>query len=592
MTLEIAAFLLIFVVALILFAREFFPPDVTALGLMLTLVVTGLLPVQTAFAGFGSETALMILGLLILTEALEQTGVVDMVGRGFLRIIGDNPTRLQMLLLVGPAIMSSFMSNTAAAAFFLPVALGLARRARMSPSKLLLPIAFTSILASSVTLIATSTNIVVSGLMQQHNLAPLGMFELTPVGLPILIVGILYMWFIGRHLVPDRTGVTQDTEYFDGTLYFSEVEIPADSKLVGQTIEDSPIMQELHLGVLQLQRKGHSLKPLADTVLEADDTLFVEGKRDDILKIQTTPGIAVKGAMQTLETYISKQKSQIAEVILLPESPLIGRTITGLQLRERYQIQILAINQGGKISYSRIGRRILKLGDILLIQMPVENLKLLEAERLFRVLDVIEDNGSDPRQAWLSIGIFIGALALSIFEVLPLAVCVLLGALLVFLTRCITPEVAYRNIEWKTVILIACMLAFGQAMLLTGTADFLAAQIIQLPGANTPIGLLSFFFIFGVVLTQPMSNQAVAALLVPIAIQSARLLNIDPRPVAVMIAVAASTSFITPLEPACVIVYGAGKYKFIDFPRVGLPLTIVIYIIAILLVPLMTNMQG
>jgi di/tricarboxylate transporter len=588
MTIEIAAFLLIFVVALILFAREFFPPDVTALGLMLTLIVTGLLPVQTAFAGFGSDTVLMILGLLILTEALEQTGVVDMVGRAFLRIIGDRPRRLQFLLLIGPALLSSIMSNTAAAAFFLPVALGLARRARLSPSKLLLPIAFAAILASSVTLIATSTNIVVSGLMQQHDLAPLGMFELTPIGLPILVVGVLYMWFIGRHLVPDRTGVTQDTEYFDGTLYFSEAVIPADSKLIGKTIEESAIMQELNLGVLQLQRNGTSLKPLADTVLEAGDTLFVEGRRDDILKIPVTPGIDVKGAVQTLESYIRKQKSQIAEVILLPDSPLIGRTITGLQLRERYQIQILAINQGGKISYSKIGRRVLRLGDILLIQMPMENLRLLETERLFRVLDVIEDNRTRPFQAWLSIGIFVGALALSILNIVPIAVGVLLGALLVFLTRCITPEIAYRNIEWKTIILIGSMLAFGQAMLLTGTADFLAAQIVRLPGADSPIGLLSFFFVLGVILTQPMSNQAVAAILVPIAIQSAHLLNFDPRPAAIMIAVAASTSFITPLEPACVIVYGAGKYKFIDFPRVGFPLTVVIYLIAIVLVPLVT----
>jgi di/tricarboxylate transporter len=590
MTIEIAAFLLIFVVALVLFAREFFPADVTALGLMLTLVVTGLLPAQTAFAGFGSDTVLMILGLLILTEALEQTGVVDMVGRYFIRIIGDRPKRLQLVLLIGPALLSAVMSNTAAAAFFLPVALGLARRARMSPSRLLLPIAFAAILASSVTLIATSTNIVVSGLMQQHRLAPLGMFELTPIGLPILVVGLLYMWFIGRRLVPDRTGVTQDTEYFDGSLYFSEVVIPADSRLVGKTIEESPIMQELNLGVLQLVRQGSSLKPLADTVLEAGDTLFVEGKRDDILSIQTTPGIAVKGAMQTLESYIKHQKSQIAEVILLPDSPLIGRTITGLQLRERYQIQILAINQGGKISYSKIGRRVLKLGDILLIQMPGENLKLLEAERLFRVLDVIEDNGSNLSRSWLAIGIFVGAIALSILNIVPIAVGVLLGALLAFLTRCITPEVAYRNIEWKTIILIGSMLAFGQAMLQTGTADFLAQQIVQLPGADSPIGLLSFFFVLGVILTQPMSNQAVAAILVPIAIQSAHLLQFDPRPFAIMIAVAASTSFITPLEPACVIVYGAGKYKFADFPRVGFPLTVLIYLVAIVLVPLVTQL--
>jgi di/tricarboxylate transporter len=471
----------------------------------------------------------------------------------------------------------------------MPIALGLARRAKMSPSKLLMPVAFAAILASSVTLIGTSTNLVVSGMMQQNGLEPLGMFELTPIGLPILIAGLLYMWFIGRRLIPDRTGVPDDSKYFDGGLYFSELEILPGSRSVGETIENSVIMKDLHLGVLQLERGGDSLKPLADTVLQAGDTLFVEGRRDDILKIQSTAGLTVKGAMQTLESYAKRRAAQTAEVVLLPGSPLIGRTIQGLQLRERYKLQILAINQAGKISISKIGRRVLRLGDILLIQLPGENLRLLESERLFHVLDIIAEPRANARQARTAILIFVGALALSIVEVFPIAVAVMLGALLAFLTRCTTPEEAYRNIEWKTVILIGSMLAFGQAMQLTGTADFLAQAIVQLPGADSQIGLLTFFFVLGVILTQPMSNQAVAAIIVPIAIHTAILLNFDPRPFAIMIAVAASTSFITPLEPACVIVYGAGKYRFFDFVRVGAPLTVIVYLIAIVLVPLVAG---
>lgn len=586
MTPEIITFLLIFAAALVLFSIEIFAADIIALGLMLALILTGLLPAETAFAGFGSETVLMILGLLILTEALERTGVVDLVGHWLMQVVGNRPKRLQAILLAGPAVMSSFMSNTASAAFFLPIVLGLARRARLSPSRLLMPVAFASILASSVTLIGTSTNIVVSGFMQQNNLAPLTMFELTPVGLPILIVGLLYMWFIGRRLVPDRTGVAEDTQYFDSALYFSEIEILPGARLVGQTIEDSLIMQELRLGVLQLQRGGEYIKPLADTVMQPGDVLFVEGKRDDILQIQSRPGVTVKGAMQTLESYARKQDSQMAEVILLPDSPLVGRTIKGLQLRERYQMQIIAINQAGKISYSKIGRRVLRLGDILLIQMPADSLKLLESQRLFHILDMIDAPQTNHKRARLAVAIFLGALGLAIFNVVSIAIAVLIGALGVFLTRCITPEEAYRNIQWKTIILIGSMLAFGQAMQATGTADFLAQLIVQLPGADTPIGLLSFFFILGVVLTQPMSNQAVAAILVPIAIQTATLLQFNPRPFAIMLAVAASTSFITPLEPACIIVYGAGKYKFMDFPRVGALLTVIIYLIAIVLVPL------
>ncbi len=228
MTLDIGLFLVLFVVALVLFTFEWVSADVTALGLMLALVILGLLDPAEAFAGFGSETVLMILGLLILTEALVSTGLIDLLGQYLLRVVGESPSRLRLVVLIGPAIMSSFISNTASAAFFLPIALGLAHHARLSSSKLLMPLAFAAILAGSTTLIGTSTNLVVSGMMQQHGLKPLGMFELTPAGLPILLAGLLYMATIGYRLIPDRGHVTENEAPFDSDLYFSEISIPAD----------------------------------------------------------------------------------------------------------------------------------------------------------------------------------------------------------------------------------------------------------------------------------------------------------------------------------------------------------------------------
>lgn len=587
MTVEIAAFLALFVIALLLFTFEWFSPDVTALGLMLALIVTGLLPTDQAFAGFGSQTVLMILGLLILTETLIRTGLVDMTGRWILQLVGTDVKRLRWLMLIFPAAVSAVISNTAAAAFFLPIALGLARRARISASYLLMPLAFAAILAGSVTLIGTSTNLVVSGLMEQSQMPPLGMFELTPVGLPILVVGLLYMAFIGRHLIPDRIGPQSDARPFDEDLYFTEITIPAGSPYIGATIEESPIMADLRLGALGLQRDKEMLKPLADTVLQAGDALLVEGRRADILRIPRMPGIEISGRIEELDEYIQAGNWQVAEVVLLPGSRLVGRTIKGLRLRERYKMQILAVNQAGEIRYSKIGRLTLNLGDVLLVQMPADNLRLLEGERMFRVLDILETptNGGG-RQALLASAVFAGALGLAVFNVLPIAVAVLLGALMMFLTRSITPEEAYRGVEWKTLILIGSMLAFGQAMQTTGAADYLAGLIIDLPGVDSPFWLLTLFFFLAMLLTQPMSNQAAAAVLVPIAIQTAVLLGYNPRSFAVMIALAASCSFITPLEPACVIVYGAGRYRFIDFIKVGGLLTLLVYAIAIALVPI------
>lgn len=586
MTLEIAIFLVIFVVGLILFAWERVPSDVTALGLMLSLILTGLLQPKDAFAGFGSETVLMILGLLILTETLVHTGLVDMSGRWILGAVGGNVTRLRWMMLIVPGAVSSVISNTASAAFFLPIVLGLSNRLKISPSQLLMPMAFAAIMAGSVTLIGTSTNLVVSGLMQQQGLEPLSMFELTPVGLPILIIGIVYMAVVGRRLVPDRTAQSDAGTSLTDDLYFTEISVPATSALIGKSIEESPILQELQLGVIGLQRGEDMVRPLADTILNSGDILLVEGKRDDILRIPQTAGIDISGKIEEFEDYVKERDIQIAEIVILPGSRLVGRTIKGLRLRERYKMQILAVNQAGDIRYSKIGRLTLSLGNVLLVQMPADNLRVLESEKMFRVLDIIDTPRTDTSRALLASLIFVGALGLAVLEVVSIAVAVLLGALLVFITRCITPEEAYRRIEWKTLILIGSMLAFGQAMIQTGTADYLAQWITTLPGIESPFFLLSLFFFLSVILTQPLSNQATAAVLIPIAIQTALLVGHDPRPYAIMIALAASCSFITPLEPASVIVYSAGRYRFMDFIRVGGLLTIIIYVVAIVLVPL------
>ncbi len=586
MTIEIAGFLVLFLIAMILFSFEWMSADIVALGLMLTLIISGLLPMEEAFAGFGSQTVLMILGLLILTEGLVRTGMVDLTGRYILRHGGRDPQQLRTILLVVPAILSSFISNTAAAAFFMPITLGVANRAHMSVSRLLMPLAFASILASSVTLIGTSTNLVVSGLMEQQGLAPLSMFELTPVGLPILVVGLLYMYFVGHHLIPDRTGITRHENILEEQLYVSEVRIKSSSVIVGRSIEQSVFMRELNLGMLRLIRGGAAMQPLADTILIEDDVLFVEGHRDDILQIPNTPGLELQGVIEPLDEYLRGQAMRIAEVIILPGSPLIGRTIKGLRLRERYKLQILAINQAEGVTYTKIGRRVLRLGDVLLIQIPAENLRLLQQEKLFRVLDITDSPAIKPQRIWLAGIIFAGSLLLAISGLLPIAVAVLLGAFLMFVSRCLSPEEAYRNIEWKALILIGSMLAFGQAMQTTGSADYLADQLVDMVGSTSPIAILSLFFALALILTQPMSNQAAAAVLIPIALSTAVQMDMNPRPFAVMIAVAASCSFITPLEPACVIVYGAGRYRFADFIRVGAPLTVLVYIVAILLVPL------
>jgi len=593
MTLQIALLLVIVAVAVVLFSLERLPADVTGLGILLTLVLTGLLPPEQAFASFGSDTVVMIFGLLVLTAALVRTGVVDMAGHTILRLIGDNTDHLMVVIMVAAATLSAFMSNTASTALFVPITLGLARRTGTSASKLLMPLAFSAILASSVTVVSSSTNIVVSGLMTLYDLAPLGMFELTLVGIPIAVVGLIYMLLIGRRLIPDRGEPEELIQEFGIQPYMSEILILPDSPLIGRTLAESGLGRDMDLTVLRVLRgENHYLAPQAELDLEQGDELLVKGQHDQILKIKNAAGVAIKADVELSDPRLQDEDSRLVEVILLPRSPLIGRTLKGMRFRQRYGLQVLGINRRGENIYRKLSQARLRIGDQLLVQGPRANIGVLDENNVFRVLGTITEERPDLRRAPTALAIFVGVLLLAAFNVLSLPVAVVLGTLAAFLTRCIRPARAYREVEWKAIIVIGSMLAIGTAMEYTGTAEFLASQITMASRSATPTGqghavwLLSGFFALTLALTQPMSNQAAAVVVVPVAIQTAIQLGLNPRTFAVMIAVGASCSFITPLEPACLMVYGPGRYKFIDFIKVGSLLTVLIYGIAIVLVPL------
>ena len=591
MTFEIGLLLALLGVALALFSVEWIPADVVALGLLLAMVLTGLLPADKAFAGFGSDAVLMILGLLIMTAALIETGAVDLVGRGILRHGATSPQMLLLVILVTVATLSAFVSNTAAAAFFVPVVMGIAAKAKVSPSKLLMPLAFASILSSAVTLISTSSNLVVSGLMTRAGLEPMGMFELAPVGIPITVVGVLYMYFVGQRLLPDRTQAEEPMERFGVRSYLSEVLVLPESRLVGKTLRESGLGQELGLQVVRVIRGKVFRLPEPHMALQAGDVLLVEGPREEILKVKDTDGIEIRPEV-TLSGPLDDEEVALVEALVVPGSKLAGRTLKGARFRERYGLQVLGMNRHGRNLVGKLAQIVLRVGDVLLVQGHRTNIAALEDERAFAVLGAIDPTRIHKPRALRASVIFLGAIVLGSAKVLSLPVATLLGGFLVLATRCVTPQDAYREVEWRVVILIACMLGLGAAMDGTGTANFLAGHVVGFVQGTGSLWLLSGFFWLTVVLTQPMSNQAAAAVLLPIAVATARQLDLEPRTFAMMIAVAASCSYLTPLEPACLMVYGPGRYRFFDFFRVGAPLTVLIYGIAIVLVPIVWPLRA
>lgn len=589
---SIALLLGLVLLALVFFSFEWVPSDVVALGLLLALVLTGLLPAKVAFAGFGSETVIMIMALLIMTSALVSTGLVDLIARGILRRAGTRVNTLLAVIMLAVAVLSAFISNTAAAALFLPIVIGIAAKAKVSPSCLLMPVAFASILTSSVTLISTSTNLVVSGLMTRAGLPPLGMVELAPVGIPIAVVGLLYMFFVGRRLIPDRAPADDLLEQFEVRSYITEVLVLPDSPLVGKTLAEANLGRDLELEVVRVVREPDTyLWPRRNLTLRHRDVLLVKGARKDVLKVKDTVGIEIRPDVALSVPDLRTEDTTLVEALVVPRSALAGRTLREVGLRERYRLQVLGLNRHGRNILEKLSRTILRVGDVLLLQGHTQAINRLADDGAVSVLNAVHEPRIDRPRAWRATLIFVGALALATFNILPLAVAVLLGAFAIFVARCIAPVDAYRNVEWRAVILIACMLALGEAMMRTGAAAYLAQTVAGWTTHLSPLWLLGGFFALTVALTQPMSNQAAAAVLLPIAVQTASHLHLNPRAFAVMIAVAASCSYLTPLEPACLMVYGPGHYRFADYVRVGAPLTVLLFAVAMLIVPQVWPLQ-
>jgi di/tricarboxylate transporter len=585
-TFEIALLLGLILVAVIFFCFEWVSADVVALGLLLTLLLTGLLPADRAFAGFGSDTVIMIIGLLIMTAAMLKAGVVDIVGRFILRHVGKGVNLLLLAIMLAVALLSAFISNTAAAAFFVPVAMGIAVKAGIAPSRLLMPVAFAAILTSSVSLISTSTNLVVSGLMTNAGLPPMGMFELAPVGIPIALVGLSYMFLVGRFLIPNRTAPSGLIEGFGIRSYLTELLVLPKSRLIGKPLAESGLGADLDLDVLRIVRnKDQYLLPRDNMVIAAGDVLLVEGPRADVLKVKDTAGIEIKPDVKLSDPNLRSEDTALVEALVVPGSPLIGETLRELHFRHRYGLQVLGLNRHGKNVLTKLSRIRFRVGDVLLIQGRKSNIPALKDEGMFSILNEVDEKRPDRLRALRTAVIFCGALTLAAAKVVSLPVAMMLGAFGVFAAKCVTPSDAYREVEWRAVILIASMLALGEAMTTTGTAKYLAELVASGTAGLHPIWLLGGVFLLTVLLTQPMSNQAAAAVILPIAVETAVHLGLNPRAFAMMIAVAASCSYLTPLEPACLMVYGPGRYRFADFLKVGGPLVMLLFAMALWLVP-------
>lgn len=599
MTPAIAIVLSLLVVAVILFATEKLPVDVVTILLVIALVLTGTLTPAEAFAGFGNEIVITIAGLFILTAGLVKTGIVDVVGRRLHKVAGGNAFWLATLVMIVAAMSAAVMKNTTTTAMFLPVVLGLSERARIPPSKLLMPLAFGAILGGTCTLIGTSTNLAVSGALQRLGYEPFGMFELTPVGIVIVAVGMVYMLVAGLRMLPNRGGGDSLTEQYHVRDYVSEVLVLDDSPLAGRTLAEADIETRLDLQIVGVVRgAGGRLAPAREMMIEAGDLLLVHGRAEDILRVKTEAGLEIKPDFELSDAALETSGARLFETMILRGSPLVGRTLKGAKFKEHTGLTVLAVNRHGVTFLSKMSTVPLKFGDVLLVQGARKQVERFTNDGNALLLEDVSgrrERSEKRKWAMLAFGVFLGgsilkSLPVPGFLAPPLVVAVLFGVLVLLATKTVRTNELYQPIEWRLLVLIAGMISFGVALEKTGADGYLAKMIVDLAGGYGGTAVLAGFFVLTVALTQPMSNQAAALVVLPIAIKTAVALGLNPRTFAVAVTYAASCSFLTPLEPACVLIYTPGGYRFFDFVKIGSVLTVVVFLAVMLLVPMIWRM--
>lgn len=581
---QIAMVLGLLVMAIALFATEKFSVDVITFCVLVPLIIAGILTPGQAFSGFSSEAVVALAAIFVISGALTATGVLDLVGSRIMKLGGGSEARVTLLLMATAAAISGFMNNTTVTAMFTPAAVVLARRSKLSPSKLLMPLAFGSILGGMCTLIGTSTNIAVNHYLKQHKIVELTMFEITPVGIMVCVAGIIYMLLIGRRFLPDGGGADLTAGY-SIREYISEIVVLAGSPLIGQRSFDSDL-NILEFRILKIIRGAEQLMPDSRVVLEEGDTLLVEGKVENLMKVKRIEGIEIKGEKEGGKISLKGVNFRVVEMLVTMQSDVAGRTLKEADFRAKFGLTVLAIYRHGQSLIERIGDVVLRVGDVMLIQGSDESVGNAREKYGLSMLDEVKPTLYHPKRGIYTVALFMMAILASTFELIPLSVAFLLAAMGTIFVRAITPEKAYEFIDWRLIILIGGMTAFGQAMTNTLAADYLADLVLSATGQLGAYWVMVGFFFLTILLTQPMSNAAAALVVLPIALKAAERLGANQHSFAMAIMLAASISFITPFEPSCLLVYGPGKYRFRDYVKVGSGLTLTLAILLLILIPL------
>ena len=588
MTFEIALVLVVAFCAVALFATEKLSVDVVAIVVMAILLLSGIVTPDEGIAGFSNKATVTVAAMFILSAGLFKTGAVRYLGWAASRLFDRNYWLGLVVVLLSVGFFSAFINNTPVVAIFIPILLGVARDLKVSPSKLLMPMSFASMLGGICTLIGTSTNILVSSIAEENHLKEYSMFELAPIGLIFFGIGMAYMLIFGIRMIPDRRREGDLIETFNLQEYITEIVLLDNASSAGLAIKDAPITRDIDLTILEVHRGAQVFSvPSPDLVLQTGDILRVRCDLEKVKKLQSWEGILFQPQFKWRDADVESEDTRLVEAVVALNSNFIGKTLKDLRFREAFGATVLALRHRGKLMRETMAETELDAGDALLLEVKKDRFNQLRQNPSFVIISEVEYERFRKRKIIPAILIVFGVIVTATFGVLPIVVSAIVGSLLLVLVGCLTMEEAYKAIEWRIIFLLAGVLTLGVALEKSKAAELLSNQLVEYVGPwGGPIVLLSAFFIFTSVLTGAMSNNATAALLAPIAIAAANTMGVHPRPFLVAVTIAASASFMTPVGyQTNTLIYGPGQYRFVDFLKVGTPLNIILWLAATFLIP-------
>ena len=587
MTFQIGLTLFIIIAAVVLFATEKLRVDVIAMLVLLTLALTGLVTAEQAFSGFSSPAVITVWAVYIVSGALFKTGVTDIIGERIARMAGNSEPKLIAVIMLACGTMSAFMNNIGATAVMLPAVVGISRKSGIPLSRLLIPLSFASLMGGNMTQIGTPPNILASSILTERGLESFNFFDFTPMGMIVFGTGILYMVFIGRHLLPAYKNV-EERQADTLREYITELRVLPDSILLEKSLAELQLADNYDISIFGIIRGGRKLARIeGNTMIEYDDTLIVSGDAQSLMGTVEKLGLVIASDTRFKLSDLGSDSVQVFEATLMPRSNMTGKSLKQINFREKYDLSVLAIWRQGQVLVKRLGDVRLQIGDSLLLKGPTQRITDFRQSDPFIVLESLKVESQRRDKIPLMLGIMALTLVLATFTSLHISTALVIGSLLSVLLGVHSMDEAYQAIEWRSVFLIAGMLPLGIAMETTGTASYLANGIVNITGQYGVIWVLAGIYILAGLITEPMSNAAATVLMVPIGIDIALSLGVNPQTFVLAIVIGASTSFLTPVgHQANVLVMGPGGYRFGDYTRVGWLLNVFILIATMVFLPM------